>query len=287
MPETPDGTAPAGASAAPRQALVTGAGSGIGRAIALHLAREGLRVVGTVRSADRAAALTAEAARDDLPLRYLPLELSAAESREALAAALEAEGGPDVVVHNAGFGVFGSVEEVDGAAAGRQFEVTFFGPLALTRRLLPALRARRGHVIFIGSLAGRLSLPFQAHYSATKAAIASLSDALRMELRPLGVKVTCVEPGDFATGFTDAREPCVPDGSPYAEPLARCHAAVERTERGAPSPEAVARVVGRLLRRRNPPARRPVGRWARTICLMHRLLPDRLRERLVRSTYGV
>jgi short-subunit dehydrogenase len=196
-------------------------------------------------------------------------------------------GGVDAVVHNAGFGVFGSVEELDEAASARQFDVTLLGPLALTRRLLPGLRARRGRVVFIGSLAGRLSLPFQAHYSATKAAIAALSDALRMELRPHGVTVTCVEPGDFATGFTAARELYSPDGSPYRGALARCHAAAERTERQAPGPDVVARVVSRLLRRRNPPARRPVGRLARTICLLHRLLPDRLRERLVRSTYGV
>lgn len=270
-----------------RVVLVTGAGSGIGRAIAERMARDGDRVIATVRSAERASALTEEATDQGLPLVYRALELTSQESVAALAAWLEAEGRLDVLVHNAGFGVFGAVEEVSEDATERQFTVNLLGPLALTRRLLPLLRALRGRVVWIGSLAGRLALPFQAHYSATKAAIASMSDALRMEVAPFGVAVTCVEPGDFATGFTDARQSLVPEGSPYAERMARCYETIEGQERGGPSPEWVARVVAKISRMRRPPARRPVGRWARTICFLHRLLPDRVREWLLRSTYRV
>jgi NAD(P)-dependent dehydrogenase (short-subunit alcohol dehydrogenase family) len=269
----------------PRTTLVTGAGSGIGLAIAHRLARRGDRVTGTVRDQVRARALAERARGSGLDLQYRTLELSSPDSVAALADELNLAGGLDLLVHNAGFGVFGAVEEVDPTMADRQFAVNLLGPLELTTRLLPGLRERRGHIIWIGSLAGRFALPFQAHYAATKAAIASVSDALRLELAPHGVRVTCLEPGDFATGFTDARRVVRREGSPYLDALERCLGAVDKQERGGPSPDWVARVVERVSQMRNPPARRPVGPGARTLCLLLRLLPDRVRERGVRLNY--
>ena len=270
-----------------RLALVTGAGSGIGQAVAQRLAQAGYRVIGTVRDAERARALT-EAARPihGGQLEFVALELTSPDQVAALASSLERGGGVDLVVQNAGYGVFGAVETVDGAAVERQFAVNVLGPLELLRRLLPGLRARKGRIIWIGSLAGRISLPFQGHYSATKFAIAALSDALRMELRPHGVRVTCVEPGDFATGFTASRAVIDAASSPYANAHAACLAAAEKQEREGPSPDWVANVVERLARAANPPARVPVGENARLLCLLLRLLPDRVRELIVRKTYG-
>lgn len=270
-----------------RRVLVTGAGSGLGRAIAEQLARAGDRVVGTVRSPERASQLSAEARAAGLDFSLRPLEMTDARQSRELAAELEGEGGLDLLVHNAGFGVFGSVETVDARAAERQFAVNLLGPLELTRGLLPGLRRRGGKVIWIGSLAGRFALPFQAHYSASKAAVAALSDAMRLELGPLGVAVCCVEPGDFATGFTDARQQALADDSPYRERLASCLGEVERQERSGGDPAWVARAVERVSLMRRPPARVPVGRWARTLCLLGRMLPDGMRETLVRRAYRV
>lgn len=269
-----------------RTVLVTGAGSGIGRAVAERLGRAGFQVVGTVRDGARARALNEEARAAGQPVRYVALELASMAGMEELAGEIEAGGGLDILVHNAGFGVFGAVEEVEAGRVAEQFAVNLFGPLELTRRLLPTLRARRGQVIWIGSMAGRISLPFQAHYSATKAAIAAISDALRMEQRPHGVRVTCVEPGDFSTGFTAAREVVDVAGSPYGAAHARCLKAVEAQEHAAPAPDWVAGVVERLCRDENPPARKPVGPLARTMCLLLRLLPDRLRELIVLRHYA-
>jgi short-subunit dehydrogenase len=266
--------------------LVTGAGSGIGHAIAEHLDRAGYRVTGTVRSASRAAELMKASEAAGQTLRFRPLELTASADIVALAAELEQDGGVNIIIHNAGFGVYGSVEEVDGDSVAQQFEANLFGPLELTRRLLPGLRARKGQVIWIGSLAGRIALPFQAHYSATKAAIASISDAMRMELRPHGVRVTCVEPGDFATGFTDARSPVKVPGSVYAQAHDRCLREVEKQERGAARPELVAALVERLCTMQDPPARVPVGPSAGSTCLLLRVMPDRLRELIVRKHYA-
>lgn len=270
-----------------RRALVTGAGGGIGRAIAQRLAPAGYEVVATVRDASRARQYTGDEAAAGRRIEYVPLELTDEAQIRSLVACLEGRGGIDLLVHNAGFGVFGAVEDIDLENVTRQFAVHVFGPLSLTRQLLPGLRAHRGHIIWIGSLAGRIALPFQAHYSATKAAIASLSDAMRMELAPHGVRVTCVEPSDFATGFTGARVVAGNGQSIYREVAERCLREVERQEQSAPNPEWVARVVERVAADDSPPPRVPVGQNARTICLLFRLLPARLAERFIRSHYKV
>jgi len=270
-----------------RRVLVTGAGSGIGKAIAHRLAKSGDHVVGTVRDSARADLLTAEAQLAHLDLAFRPLDLEAAEQIAALVAELERLGGVDVLVNNAGFGVFGAVEEVSAEVVARQFLVNVLGPLHLTRACLPSLRARRGRIIWVGSLAGRIALPFQAHYSATKAAVAALSDALRLEVAPFGVTVTCVEPGDVATGFTDARVIAGSASSPYRAQHDCCLNAVIEQERSGSDPERVARVVERLSRQPRPPARRPAGRWARALCVAEKLAPVSLREAIVRRRYGL
>ncbi len=271
---------------APRRILVTGAGSGIGKAVAERLAAAGHTVIGTVRGANRAAALTRDAAATP-GLTYRALDLTSAPQIDALARGIVDEGGIDVLVNNAGFGLFGAVEDFAADEVARQFEVNLLGPLHLTRLLLPTLRGRRGRIIWIGSLAGRQSLAFQAHYSATKAGVAAVSDALRVELRPLGVQVSCVEPGDIATGFTDARRHAGAENSAYATGAARWLAAVERGERGAPGPEVVARVVDGLVTRPRMPSRVPAGRLGRTTCLFLRLVPHSLGQWAAGLMYGI
>ncbi|MEK7706027.1 MAG: SDR family NAD(P)-dependent oxidoreductase [Myxococcota bacterium] len=266
-----------------QRVIVTGAGSGLGDAIARQLAGEGYDVLGTVREAARAHTLTEQAQGRGLSLSYRPLDLGERAQVERLGAELGAQ--PlDVLVHNAGMGVFGAVEDVDDTAAALQMAVNFFGPLELTRRLLPALRQAHGRILFVGSLAGRISLPFQACYSASKAALAALSDALRIELRPHGVQVCCIEPGDFATAFTAARRVSQAT-TPYASAAQRCLLAVERQERSGAEAALVAQLVSRLCRSRRLAARYPVGRWARTLALLRGVLPDAWAEAIVRTHY--
>ena len=270
-----------------RTILITGARGGFGRALAEAFEQRGARVCGTLRSAAQASAMSAAARDGGRRTRYLPLELEDPASIAALARTLEALGGVDVVIQNAGFGIFGPLELIDDATARRQLEVNLLGPLSLARALLPQLRRRRGRIIWIGSLAGRVALPCQAHYSASKAALAAISDALRIELLPLGVRVTCVEPGDFATGFTGARQIQRDTTGLYEVRLARCLETVELDEREGAPPELLARRVAALAEMEVPPARLPLGPNARLIALLAGLLPNAVREWAVRRLYGV
>ncbi len=264
----------------PATALVTGASSGIGAATARELAARGFRVFGTSRRPERRP----ERPRD---VAWLAMDVcDDASVREAFERLLERAGRLDALVCNAGSGIFGSVEEVPLDAARAQLEVNWFGALRTLRAALPELRRRRGRVVLVGSLAGRAAIPFQAHYSASKAALASLAFALHNELAADGVRVSLVEPDDIRTAFNDATDFDLVPSSRYGERVARCRAVVEASLDAAPGPEIVARAIARALTARRPRVRYAVGPDSRLVPLASRLLPDRLSLRLVRRHFG-
>jgi NAD(P)-dependent dehydrogenase (short-subunit alcohol dehydrogenase family) len=196
----------------------------------------------------------------------------------------------DAVVCCAGFGIFGSVEEVDLDAAQRQLDTNFFGVLRVLRAVLPGMReAAKGgadaRVVLVGSLAGRAPIPFQAHYSASKAAVDALTLALRNELRPFKVHVSLVEPGDIDTPFNDALEWGDHAGSPYADELARCEQVIRDSLPKAPPPKVVARAIERALSARRPRVRYPVGADSFLVPIGKRLLPDWAALQIIRSHF--
>lgn len=268
-----------------KSVLVTGASSGIGAATARALASRGWRVFGTSR---RGAA----GARTAIPgVAWLRLEVRDEASVRACVAEAEAASGPDglyALVCNAGVGIFGSVEETSLEAARDQLETNVLGVLACLRATLPALRMRRrGRVVLVGSLAGRAPIPFQAHYSASKAAIDALAQALRMEVAPLGIGVALIEPGDIQTAFNDATDFGDPSRSAYGERAARCEAVIRASLEGAPGPEIVAAAIVRALEGASPSPRYPVGPDSRLVPLARRFLPERLAHVLIRRHFGV
>ncbi|MDH3518862.1 MAG: SDR family NAD(P)-dependent oxidoreductase [Myxococcales bacterium] len=264
-------------------ALVTGASSGIGAATARVLAQRGFEVFGTSR---RPEALPPEAPTG---IHWLGMDVrDEASVGRAVAQLLDTGSGLDALVCNAGCGIFGSVEEVPLEAARAQFETNFFGTLCTLRAALPHLRARgSGRVVLVGSLAGRAPIPFQAHYSASKAAIEALALALRNELHPLGVRVSLVEPGDIRTAFNDAVDFGDPQASAYRDRIARCQGVIEKTMSEAPGPEIVANAIHRALTARRPRVRYAVGPESRRVPLGRRLLPDALALRLIRAHFRV
>jgi NAD(P)-dependent dehydrogenase (short-subunit alcohol dehydrogenase family) len=259
--------------------LVTGASSGIGAATARLLARRGFAVYGTSR---RPAALPPSDG-----LRWIEMDVREDGSVRAGVAKVLAEA-PRLagVVCNAGVGIFGSVEEVSLELARELFETNFFGALRTLRAVLPPMReAGSGRIVVVGSLAGRAPIPFQGHYSASKAALDALVLALRNELHGTGVWASLVEPGDVATPFNDAMHWGDPATSAYGERVRRVERVVRESLPRAPGPEAVARRIHRALTARRPRVRYTAGADAWLVPLGRRLLPDRASLRLIRSHF--
>ena len=200
-------------------ALVTGCSSGLGRLVALQLARRGDRVYATMRNAEGPGKeLHDEAVVEGLDLEVLELDVNRDESvQDAVARVLEREGGIDVVVNNAGIGHLGSVELLPEQLIRDTFETNVFGPLRVLRAVLPTMRAQgSGTIVNVSSCAGRVrGFAIHGSYMASKHALSTLSDALAMEVRPLGIRVVCIEPGFFRTPImTKATIPEDP-ASPY------------------------------------------------------------------------
>lgn len=262
--------------------LITGASSGIGKACAEYLTRRGHRVYGTSRTGPGTAGSGTLLSMD------VTEEKSVAEGvRQVVAEA----GRLDVVVNNAGFGVAGAVEETSIEEARLQFETNFFGVLRVCRAALPVLRRQgRGLIINISSIGGVIGLPFEGLYSASKFALEGLSEALRLEVRPFGIRVALVEPGDISTAFPAHRVWTAESrgDSVYRSSRDAVRAVIERDEAGAPGPERVARLVGRIIDRRSPALRTTVGDAHQRIgALLKRLLPGSLFEAILRHTYGI
>ena len=194
----------------------------------------------------------------------------------------------DALVCNAGFGIFGSVEEVSEEAAQRQFDTNVFGVLRTLRAVVPGMRAARsGRIVLVGSLAAHAPIPFQVHYSATKAAVAAIALGLRSELHRIGVKVSLVEPGDVNTPFNDAMEWEEGAKSAYGDSLRGCEEAIREMLPEAPGPENVARVIEKALCARRPRVRYSAGADAKLAPIARRLIPDWITLAVLRSRYRV
>jgi NAD(P)-dependent dehydrogenase (short-subunit alcohol dehydrogenase family) len=266
-----------------RVVMVTGASSGFGYAIAKSLAAKGHRVFGTAR---------VPGAGSSEGITSLMLDVTQDESVvSCIAAVIGAAGRIDAVINNAGIGIAGAIEDTTTAEAQSQFETNFFGTHRVCRAVLPHLRAQRGGVIInMSSLAGRIPVPFQGFYSATKFAIEAYTEALRMEVRPFGISVSMIEPGDFATSFTANRRMTAESipASPYYASSMRAIATMARDEQANRDLSPVIRAVERILECRRPALRYPrANAVQRTFNALRPFLPQSLAEFLIRDAYGL
>jgi short-subunit dehydrogenase len=259
--------------------LVTGASAGIGAATAARLVARGFRVFGTSRKAGRA--------QDGI--EWVRMDVTDDDSvASGVRGVIDRSGAIDGLVCAAGYGVFGSVEETSLARARAQFETNVLGVLRLLRAVVPGLRQRgAGRVIVVGSLAGRAPIPFQAHYSASKAALDALTLALRNELHGTGVFASLIEPGDIRTGFNDHMDWGDRSPSAYGDRIAKCEKVIRESLPKAPGPEIVALVIERALTARRPRVRYCVGPDSRLVPWGRRLLPDALSLALIRDHFRV
>jgi NAD(P)-dependent dehydrogenase (short-subunit alcohol dehydrogenase family) len=268
--------------------LVTGASTGIGAAIATLLAHNGYAVFAGVRNDAAAAAI--EATHGDV--RAIRLDVTDAASIAAAVETLAASGLPLVgLVNNAGISVAGPTERLPIDFWRRQFEVNVFGQIAMTQAFIPSLRTSKGRAIFIGSIAGRLAVPFLGPYSASKFALRAAVDSMRVELAPSGIGVALIQPGAVKTPIwqkgRDNRDAMVAEMGPnatagYDDAIeALVHATHDSESKGI-APEAVANVVLEALTSKKPRAQYIVGKDARIQALLSRL-PTNVSDAMLRK----
>ncbi|MDQ1230775.1 oxidoreductase [Sphingomonas sp. SORGH_AS_0879] len=254
--------------------FITGCSTGFGRELAKLVLKQGARAVVTARRIGDVADIVEEHQE-----KALALELDVTNDEQiapAVKAGQERFGGIDVLVNNAGYGYQSTIEEGDDDAIRRQFDVNVFGLFALTRAVLPIMRAaRRGHVINITSVAGLIGYPGSGYYAASKHAVEGWSDALAVEVRPLGIHVTCVEPGPFRTDWAGRSLQQTPSRiADYAETAGKRLAStrdISGSQAGDPVRAAEAMIA--ITQQTNPPRHLVLGRWG------FDAVTDRLKQR--------
>lgn len=270
-------------TAQPKNVFITGASSGIGFAVAQKLIQAGHQVWGTSRDPNRLADLSS--------VHPLRLDFSESASVErAWSQAVHEAGHIDVVIQNAGQGIFGSIEEVSMAEARSQWTTLVEGPLQICRLAAAHLRPRGcGMIIGISSLAGELPMPFFAHYSAGKAALSSLLAGLWMELKPFGVQVLDLRPGDIRTPFNEAVPHRLSSSSPYLKWAEKSWKESCELIRTAPEPALVADLILRLIEQKRLPVMLRCGTFfqAKLGALGLRFLSRHALLRSIRNYYGL
>lgn len=271
-----------------RSVVVTGASTGIGRATALRLAENGYHVFAGVRQAAHGEAL--RRARGHItPLIMDVTDIASVAEAAELAGRTVGEMGLAGLVNNAGIGVTGPVEAIPLHDLRRLYEVNVFGQVAVIQNFLPLLRLGRGRMINIGSIGDRLTIPFGSPLTSSKWAIASITEALRIELRPWGIHVVLVEPASINTETVDKTESDAErtlsemseaNKSLYAQAYrSMTLRGMARVRQGSP-PDVVARVICRALTVKRPRTRYLVGKDARLLSTVARWVPDRLFDRM-------
>ena len=258
-----------------RVAVVTGASSGIGAAVAGRLAAAGFRVFGASRTAPAEAS----------GIEHVTIDVNDDSSvRNGVAGVLRAAGRIDVLVNNAGYLCAGAVEEIPIADAKAQFETNYFGVVRMTSAVLPGMRERRrGHIITVSSLAGLVPVPYWGQYNASKFAVEGLMETLRYEVRPFGIRVAMVEPGNIKTPFY--ARPQAAGMDVYAKSRGRVFAAMAEYERKAPGPDIVAGKVVAIADNDRPALRNKVTKEATQFTLLRRMLPPGAFESGVRRAF--
>lgn len=274
--------------------VVTGCSSGIGKVSALLLVKKGFQVFAGVRKQEDAEQLRSEAGPNLVPLL---MDVTNGDSIAKAASEVEQQSnGLDGLVNVAGIGVAGPVEYVSPEDLRYVFEVDVVGQIAVTQAFLPLLRKSRGRIVNISSVGAHIAIPFGGVLTACKAAFGLLSDALRLELRPFGVRVCTIEPGAIYTPAVEKTLGDVegvirrlpPQGAlRYGDMLRKFTQRAYDRERHGSSPEVVAQSVHHALTAARPRIRYVVGKGARQMTLLPRLLPDRVLDSLRIKIFGM
>jgi NAD(P)-dependent dehydrogenase (short-subunit alcohol dehydrogenase family) len=279
--------------------VITGASTGIGEACALRLDRTGFYVFAGVRKPGDGERLKSQASERLVPLIIDVTDAASIERAAQTVANAAGEAGLAGLaglVNNAGVSVPGPLEFLPIDELRRQLEVNVVGQIAVTQAFLPLIRKRRGRIVNMGSIGGRMATAFIGAYNASKFAMEALTDALRQELRPWGIHVSIVEPGSIATPIWekaqatgDELEKTLPAQAMtlYGPTFTAMRAAARKFEAAGIPPDEVAKFVEHALTARTPKTRYVVGRDAQLQRVLVKVAPDRLRDRLVAQQLGL
>lgn len=258
-------------------AVVTGGTSGIGKQTALALKSDGYTVYELSRRPEGVEGL-----------HHIPTDITKEEMvNAAISQVMEREGRIDVLVNNAGFGISGAIEFTPTSEAKRLFDANFFGMVNLNRAVIPVMRAQKsGRIVNLSSVAAPIPIPFQAYYSATKAAVNAYTMALANELRPFGVTVCAVQPGDIKTGFTAAREKVIEGDDVYQGRISRSVGRMEHDEQTGMDPAIAGRFIANVAQKGKVKPLYTIGFSYQLFTFLVRILPGRLLNWMIGLLYA-
>ncbi len=260
--------------------LITGGSSGIGKSIGEFLKSKGFKVYGSSRNPDTFT---------NFPFSLVKLDVTQNITiNSAIAQIMEKEGRIDILINNAGIGITGPIEETPEEEIKKAFDTNYFGPLNVTKAVLPHMRNQgSGLIINITSIAGYMGLPYRGIYSATKGALELTTEAFRMELRSFNIKMTNVAPGDFATNIAAGRyhAPILKD-SPYKKAYKNTLEIMNQHVDEGKDPEVMAKAIYKVIQTPNPKAHYRVGDPLQKFSIvLKRILPDKVYEKMLLKHY--
>ena len=257
-------------------AVVTGASSGIGLAVSKQLLSRGYTVYGLSRRGTSAEGV--------IPLAAEITDENAVKA--AIDSVFQKEGQIDLLINNAGMGISGPVEFTETEDMKRIMDVNFYGQVYCAKAVLPYMRAKgSGRIVCTSSVAAPIAIPYQAFYSTSKAAVSAMALALRNEVKPFGIDVCAVMPGDASTGFTDARKKQSAGDAIYTHNQSAV-AAMEKDERSGMTPDDVAAVIVKAATVKNPKPLFTAGAKYKVFVVLFKILPYRLAYWIVGKMYS-
>ena len=262
--------------------LITGSSSGIGKVCAEYLSKKGHKIYGTSRR------------RSGKSEGYELIKMDVNDDtsvKEGINYIVQKEGRLDVVVNNAGMGIAGSVEDTSIEEFKFQFETNVFGVLRICNEILPEMRKQKsGYIVNIGSIAGLIGVPFQGAYSASKSALRSLTEVMRMEVKPFGIHTVLIEPGDFSTGFTGNRIKTKRSqiSSVYSHRFKKGLESSEEDELKGSDPKEIAVLVDYIINHPAPRFQYRVGPILERFAVhLRKFIPSKLFEKIIMKNYKV
>ncbi|QXP78993.1 MULTISPECIES: SDR family oxidoreductase [Winogradskyella] len=260
--------------------LITGGSSGIGKSVGEFLQEKGFKVYGTSRSPNNYP-------NSKFPI--VALDVTKLETISAcVAEVLKVESKIDILINNAGAGITGPIEEIPDAEIKRNFETNLFGPINVTKAVLPSMRKQNsGLVINVTSIAGYMGLPYRGVYSASKGALELITEAFRMELKVFNINMANVAPGDFATNIAAGRyhAPALED-SPYKDTYGKTLSLMDEHVDSGGDPKEMAEAIYKIIEAKNPKIHYKVGAFLQKFSIvLKRILPDSVYEKMLMNHY--